>query len=73
MRLSLVGRLTRLQLGSGTTSQPRHKTTSASLRTTLEFQVCQFILTLQYTAINVKKENTKNVINTFAEGLLTKI
>lgn len=40
MRPSLVGKRIRLQPGSGMTSQPRHKTTSASLRTTLEFPVC---------------------------------
>lgn len=40
MRPSPVGRRTRLQQGNGTTSQSRHKTTSASSRTTLEFLVC---------------------------------
>lgn len=39
MRPSQVGRQTLQQLGSGMTSQSRHKTTSASLRTTLEFLV----------------------------------
>lgn len=36
----LDGRQTHLQPGSGMISQPEHKTTSASLRTTLEFPVC---------------------------------
>lgn len=40
MRLSLVGRQTHLQPGSGMTSQPKHKTTFASLKTILEFPVC---------------------------------
>lgn len=40
MRPSPVGRLTHLRPGSGATFHQKHKTTSASLRTTLEFPVC---------------------------------
>lgn len=40
MRPFLDGNQTHLQQGSGTTYQSKHKTTSVSLRTTLESRVC---------------------------------